>query len=80
MIVCGKVRFNFYKIVSFITITGFLLALPVISFAQGDLPCDDSDPYNSACPLDNWVWVLAIAAAAFGAACIYRRQKISSRA
>ena len=40
----------------------FLFMLtPVLSFAQGGTgppPCNDGDPFNDTCPLDNWVWLL----------------------
>jgi len=69
-----------YKAISLAFLTGCFLLLPVITFAQGDLPCDDSDPYSGgSCPLDTWVWVLAAVALVFGAAQLYRKQKLQSK-
>ena len=38
----------------------FFMLIPFLSFAQsGDpLPCNDGDPWNDPCPLDNWVWLM----------------------
>ncbi|WP_183580160.1 hypothetical protein HDF18_13450 [Mucilaginibacter sp. X5P1] len=46
-------------------------------------PCagDPDDGYDpNACPLDTYVWILAIAALIFGAVYLYRQQKVQSRA
>jgi hypothetical protein len=77
---CGKGKFmSIHKIVSLIILSGSILLLPVISFAQGgDLPCGGDDPTSSnPCPLDNWVWILAALAMFFGAMYLHRRQKIA---
>lgn len=58
------------------TITTFLLlTIPLISNAQGELPCNDADPFNSACPLDSWVVVLVIAAGIFTVIHLRLKQK-----
>ena len=78
MKMCTRDKFNFnYKTISFVILTVASLLNPFISYAQ-DLPCGGDDPYES-CPLDTWVWVLAITALVFGAVYIYRQQKINSR-
>ena len=83
MLKCGRGNFNsIYKIVSLIILSGSMLLLPVISFAQGgDLPCGGDDPTTSTpCPLDSWVWVLALIAVIFGTIYLYRQQKITKNA
>ena len=59
-----------------------LILIPVLSFAQTTdppLPCDGDDPYGN-CPLDTYVWLLAIIALVFGAIYLYRQQKQHSKA
>ena len=83
MLKCGRGNFNsIVKIVSLIILSGSMLLLPAISFAQGgDLPCGGDDPTTSnPCPLDSWVWVLALIAVTFGAMYLSRRQKITKNA
>jgi len=46
-----------------------------MSLAQGELPCNDSDPFSSACPLDNWVVALVIVAGLSAAIYLRRKQK-----
>jgi hypothetical protein len=54
----------------------FLLwMIPFVSNAQGDLPCNDADPFDIACPLDTWVIVLVAAAGLFTAIHLHRKQK-----
>jgi hypothetical protein len=78
-VLCRKGKFiSIYKIAAFIVLSGGLLFLPLMSSAQ-DLPCDGSDPYDTDCPLDTWVWVLAAIALIFGAIQLYRQQKIHSK-
>jgi hypothetical protein len=76
---CNKRRSFIYKIVGFIILSGCLLLLPVLSFAQdGDgPPCSDSDPIDAGpgCPLDTWVIVLAVIAVVFATIYLYRKQK-----
>jgi hypothetical protein len=48
--------------------------MPVMSFAQ-DLPCSGDDPYETNCPLDTYVWIMAFAALIAGAVIIYKQQK-----
>ena len=55
--------------------TLLLLTIPLISNAQGELPCNDADPFNSACPLDNWVVALVIATGLFTVMHLRRKQK-----
>ncbi|MFD0792206.1 hypothetical protein ACFQZX_01180 [Mucilaginibacter litoreus] len=53
-----------------------LLILPFTVFAQiDDLPCGGDDPYATECPLDTWVWVLIVGAAAFGTSLINRNKE-----
>jgi hypothetical protein len=46
-------------------------------FAQGtgSLPCDDGDPFNNTCPIDNWVWLLVVAALVAGAYQLFQKTK-----
>jgi hypothetical protein len=74
---CRKIMLKYTnKLITLIFIAGMLL-LPAISFADGGPPpCDDNDIFTPCpVPLDTWVWVLAIAALAFGAVYLYRQQK-----
>jgi len=83
MIKQGTEKYVFlFKSIILIFISGTLLLLPAISFAQGDLPCDDDNPLAQPCsvPLDTYVWLLVIAAIIFGAIHLYRQQKTHSRA
>ena len=83
MLKCGRGNFNpIYKIVSLIILSGSMLLLPSISFAQGgDLPCGGDDPTsNNPCPLDSWVWILALIAIAFGTIYLQRQQKTTKNA
>ena len=83
MLKCGRGNFNpIYKIVSLIILSGSMLLLPSISFAQGgDLPCGGDDPTsNNPCPLDSWVWVLALIVVAFGTIYLQRQQKTTKNA
>ena len=83
MLKCGRGNFNsIYKTVSLIILSGSMLLLPMVSFAQGgDLPCGGDDPTTSTpCPLDSWVWVLALIAVVFGSIYLHRRQKITKNA
>jgi len=63
-----------------------LLNLLIVSstFADDIYPCSGNpdDPGYSAngCPLDTYVWILAIAALIFGAVYLHRQQKVQSRA
>jgi len=57
------------------SLTAFILAAGTLScFAQDITPCDSSDG-DAFCPLDTWVVILAVAAFAFAAAHLYRKQK-----
>jgi hypothetical protein len=84
MLKCGKEVSNsiYKKIVSLTILAGSILLLPSISFAQGgDLPCGGDDPTTSTpCPLDTWVWVLAVVAVIFGAMYLQRKQKLQRQA
>ena len=77
----GTVRSKFFNklFLFFIVFTSGLLLQPGITRAQ-DIPCDGSDPFSAPCPLDTYVWVLAIVAVALGAVYIYRQQKLQSKA
>jgi len=51
-----------------------LLMLNVVAlYAQPGEPCGGTDP-DATCPLDNWVIVLAFAAAIFAVIHLYRKQ------
>jgi hypothetical protein len=84
MLKCGKGVSNsiYKKIVSLIILAGSMVLLPAIAFAQGgDLPCGGDDPTTSTpCPLDTWVWVLAVAAVILGAIYLQRKQKLQRQA
>lgn len=80
---CGRGNFNLiHKVASLIILSGSMLLLPIFSFAQGgDLPCGGDDPTGSnPCPLDSWVWMLALIAMVFGTIYLYRRQKVTKNA
>jgi len=53
------------------------------TFADDIYPCSgnpDDPGYNpNGCPLDTYVWILAIAALVFGAVYLHRQQKTQSR-
>jgi hypothetical protein len=71
----------FYKAI-FLVFSSVLLLAPIIASAQ-DQPCgsDASDPFDQAnCPLDTYVWALAIIALMLGAVYLYRQQKLQSKA
>jgi hypothetical protein len=73
---CRKGKFNFiYKIFTVLLAAISLVLLSFNSFAQ-DLPCQDQDPTGTYCPLDNWVWLLVIAAAIFASIRLNRRQQL----
>jgi hypothetical protein len=55
-----------------------LLLSVVTAHAQG-LPCGGDDP-DATCPLDTWVIVLVIAASAFAAYRLFRKQKAAGSA
>ena len=84
MLKCGKEvsKSICKKIVSVIILVGSVILLPSISFAQGgDLPCGGDDPTTSnPCPLDTWVWLLAIVAVMLGAIYLQRKQKLQGQA
>jgi hypothetical protein len=59
-----------------LSLTAFVFAVGTLScFAQdNDFACDNAD-VDAYCPLDTWVIILAMAAFAFAAAHLYRKQK-----
>ncbi|RYU90743.1 hypothetical protein EWM62_08855 [Mucilaginibacter terrigena] len=70
------------KIKMFITTFALFLFNTIIVFAQPTNPCDDPtvDPDDlppGICdvPLDNWVYVLVIAAVIYGVYKLYQKQK-----
>jgi len=78
MINCKSFKFSsLYKKGWLIMLFG-LIFMPAISFAQADEGCDGTDPTNP-CPLDSYVWLLAILALIFGAVYLHRQQKEQSR-
>jgi hypothetical protein len=80
MFLMGMVRFKFSNkpLLFIVLLTGGLLLLPGITQAQ-DIPCDGSDPFSAPCPLDTYVWVLAIIALILGAVYLHRQQKLQSK-
>jgi len=74
---CRKIILKYTNRLITLAFLAVILLLPVVSFAQTDSPCgtDTSDPFTEPCPLDTWVWVIAIAALVFGAVYLYRQQK-----
>jgi len=67
------------KVYFLMVLTAGLALAPVVSFAQ-DQPCSGDDPYETNCPLDNYVWVIAIFAIFAGAIFIYKQQKAQAKA
>lgn len=65
-------------------VLGGVLVLMVLNFsfayAQIDNPCDGSDPDNTNCPLDTWVFVLAIIAVIFTAVHLRKKDRLSLNA
>ena len=53
-------------------LAAFIL-MPLASFAQ-ELPCDDADPYGN-CPVDSWVWVLAVIGVLFAVLMLKKKQR-----
>jgi hypothetical protein len=53
----------------------FLLASPLISMGQADEGCGGQDPYDIACPLDTWVFLLVIVACLFAVIYLQRKGK-----
>jgi len=84
MLKCGKEVVNsiYKRVVCVAILTGSILLLPIFSHAQGgDLPCGGDDPTTSnPCPLDTWVWVLAIIAVIMGAIYLQRKQTLQRQA
>ncbi|SDS17671.1 hypothetical protein SAMN05216490_0678 [Mucilaginibacter mallensis] len=62
----------------------FIINILMVTTVLAQVPCsgDPDDPgYNpNGCPLDTYVWILAIAALIFGATYLHRQQKAQSRA
>jgi|EndMetStandDraft_4_1072995.scaffolds.fasta_scaffold00812_10 hypothetical protein len=55
--------------------TILILVLPLTMLAQGiGEPCDDSDPFDNYCPIDNWVWVLVGVCMVFTVINLYKKQ------
>lgn len=75
----GKGKFRLINNIAapIVLLTALLLA-PMASFAQ-DLPCSGNDPYESNCPLDTNVWLLAAIALVAGAVFLYKQQKIQHK-
>jgi hypothetical protein len=75
-----------YRAAAVIFLSGIFILMPLLSFADdgdgGDFPCGDPrrDPILDPCPLDTWVWILAIIGLVFGAMYLYRQQKAKSLA
>ena len=63
-----------HKVYILMAIIAGLALAPVVSFAQ-DLPCGGDDPYETNCPIDNYVWLMVVIALFAGAAYIYKQQK-----
>jgi len=70
------------RIITTGTLAGGLLMLPLFSHAQGgDLPCGGDDPTSSnPCPLDTWVWIIAVTAVILGVMYLQRKQKLQNQA
>ena len=66
----GRLRLSSLKRISIFLL---LLAAPLISRGQADEGCGGQDPYDIACPLDTWVFLLVIVACLF--AVIYLQRK-----
>lgn len=53
----------------------FLLMLNVVAlYAQPGEPCGGTDP-DETCPLDTWIFVLAVIATLYAATHLYRKQR-----
>jgi hypothetical protein len=58
-----------------ILIFSLLLASPLISRGQADEGCGGQDPYDIACPLDTWVFLLVIVTCLFTVIYLQRKGK-----
>jgi hypothetical protein len=58
-------------------LVGLLFILsPLISTAQDiSIPCSGGDDYDSSCPLDTWVILLAVVACITASIYLHRKQK-----
>lgn len=68
--ICERVKKAGMMIIVFIII-------PLMTFADAGEPCDDSDPLDNECPIDNWVYMLVLVVIAIIIAYYYlkRNQK-----
>ncbi len=64
-----------------ILITLCIMLMPLLLHAQdpGE-PCSDNDPLDNTCPLDTWVYIMAVPAAALAALYIFKQQKTAGEA
>jgi len=58
-----------------ILIFSLLLVSPLISRGQADEGCGGQDPYDIACPLDTWVFLLVIVTCLFTVIYLQRKGK-----
>lgn len=68
----GRLRLSSLKRISIFLL---LSAIPLISRGQADEGCGGQDPYDIACPLDTWVFLLVIVACLFTVVYLQRKGK-----
>jgi hypothetical protein len=52
----------------------FIIA-PVLAFADPGEACEGEDPFDNACPLDSWVYMLVVAPAAITLVGVFLRSQ-----
>ena len=61
------------NVLSKIFVTLFCVCSPLLLLADDPgTPCDDSDPLDNSCPLDDWIFILAFVVVVIVAIHLYR--------
>jgi hypothetical protein len=64
------------KIIFFTSL--FCMPLPLMAQGVDDLPCgDENNPFDTPCPLDNWVFMMALIFFIATTYRLYRKRKVS---
>jgi hypothetical protein len=54
------------------------MPLPLMAQGVDDLPCgDENNPFDTPCPLDNWVFMMALIFFIATTYRLYRKRKVS---